>query len=104
MIIVPIEPMQLMDISKIENQMQMKPIAGSAQGLPFENILKDAISVAEQTQAVANTDAVNVALGNVDDIAQVQINTLKAKTAVQTAVQLTSRVVSCYKEIMQMSV
>lgn len=72
--------------------------------IPFENVLKDAVSTLQQTKATAESDAYRLALGDVDDLAQVQINMLKAESMVQTTVQLTTRMVNAYKEIMQMQV
>ena len=42
--------------------------------------------------------------GDADDLAQIQINSMKTSTLLQTTVQLTSRMVNTYKEIMQMQV
>lgn len=99
MYIVPITPTQLTGIVDTTQQ----ATTANAQ-LPFQDILQQAMRDAEQTQAVSETDANLLALGEVDDLAQVQINTLKATSALQTTVSLTSRVVSAYKEIMQMSI
>lgn len=99
MYIVPITPTQLTGIVDTAQQ----TTTANAQ-LPFQDILQQAMRDAEQTQAVSETDANLLALGEVDDLAQVQINTLKATSALQTTVSLTSRVVSAYKEVMQMSI
>jgi flagellar hook-basal body complex protein FliE len=72
--------------------------------VPFSNMLSDAIKDYETSQKTADDDSNALALGNSDNLAQVQIDSLKAQTALQTTVQLTSRMVSAYKEIMQMQV
>ena len=58
----------------------------------------------ETLQAQSAEDSRKLALGEIDNIAQVQINALKTSTMLQTTVQLTSRAVGAYKEIMQMQV
>lgn len=72
--------------------------------IPFANMLSDAINDYESSQKIADDESNTLAMGNSDDIAQVQIDSLKAQTALQTTVQLTSRMVTAYKEIMQMQV
>ncbi len=101
MFFVPIQPMQKMDFSQAETVAVQAQSAGSAS---FSDILQQAMQNYEQLQTVSEQDGEALALGQVDDLAQVQINTFKAQSALQTAVQLTSRAVSAYKEIMQMSV
>lgn len=70
----------------------------------FDSLLDSAMKNISEVEAQSEADSVNLALGDMNDLAQLQINTLKAESMVQTAVQLTSRVVSAYKEIMQMNV
>ena len=72
--------------------------------VPFSNILKDAVDNYTELQEVTDADNMALAFGDADNLAQIQIDSLKAETALQTTVQLTSRVVNAYKEIMQMSV
>lgn len=96
--ITPIEPMERMSF---EN-------AGAAvdqsQGEQFSSILQQAVQELEQAQSNSNADTMMLVNGEVDDIAQVQINSMKTSTLLQTTVQLTSRMVNTYKEIMQMQV
>lgn len=96
----PIQPIKPMIISdgKSEN-------AGKTEsGIPFSNVLKDAINEYEDLQQVTEQDTNSLAMGEADNLAQIQINSLKAQAALQTTVQLTSRAVNAYKEIMQMQV
>ena len=67
-------------------------------------MLSDAIKDYETSQKTADDDTNELALGNSDNLAQIQIDSLKSQTALQTTVQLTSRMVTAYKEIMQMQV
>ncbi|MCQ5130673.1 flagellar hook-basal body complex protein FliE [Butyricicoccus faecihominis] len=98
MVFIPITPMDpIKTAAKPETVRQQTQI-------PFENVLEDAVTALQQAQATAEGDAYRLAIGDVDDLAQVQVNMLKAESMVQTTVQLTTRIVNAYKEIMQMQV
>lgn len=70
----------------------------------FSSVLQQALDTVEDTKQNADKDSMQLALGNVSDLAQLQINSLKATAMVQTTTQLTTRVVNAYKEIMQMQI
>ena len=72
--------------------------------MPFQNVLSQAISETNRLSEISEQDSNDLLFGDVDNLAQIQINSLKAKTMLQTTVQLTSRAVNAYKEIMQMQV
>jgi len=91
-----IQPMTFSKISGVEK--------GSGSSTPFVNVLKEAADEYTSLQKIADADSEALALGDADNLAQIQINSLKAEAALQTTVQLTSRVVSTYKEIMQMNI
>lgn len=97
---IPIQPIQKMNFSEAETPVQAQSAAGSS----FGDILQQAMQNYEQMQTASEKDGNALTLGSADDLSQVQINTLKAQSALETAVQLTSHAVSAYKEIMQMSV
>lgn len=96
-LIEPIQPMEKMELSA--NEVKVETSSSS-----FSDILSSAVQELEAAQAQSNADSMKLALGDVDDIAQVQINAMKTSTMVQTAVQLTTRAVNAYKEIMQMQI
>ena len=93
----PIVPMKFGE----EQEVGLKKSDGGGQ---FQNILRQAIDQTNQLAEIAQQDSTNLALGTADDLVQVQINSLKAKTMLQTTVQLTTKAVNAYKEIMQMQV
>lgn len=96
-----IEPIQMMRMTGFgeENSLTEK-----AAGLPFANVLKDAITTMQETQQAADKDAVNLANGNVDDLAAIMVNSAKQATAIEMTVQLSTRIVNAYKEVMQMQI
>lgn len=98
--ITPIAPIERMGYTGGVNAVKTTTEAAST----FDSLLDSAMKNISEIEAQSEADSVNLALGDTNDLAQLQINTLKAESMVQTAVQLTSRVVSAYKEIMQMNV
>ncbi len=98
--ITPIQPMEKMDFSQPAEQLA----STSQQTGGFSQILQNAVNDLEALQQQTAEDTLNIALGDIDNLAQVQINSMKASTMLQTTVQLTSRAVNAYKEIMQMQV
>lgn len=72
--------------------------------IPFANVLSDAIKNMEQVQSISQQDSYNLALGKTDDLHTIQINSLKASTAINFTTALTGKVLSTYNEIMRMSI
>ncbi|WP_099205319.1 flagellar hook-basal body complex protein FliE [Scatolibacter rhodanostii] len=70
----------------------------------FGDILSQAVSELEAASETNQANDYQLALGDVDNLAQLQIDSLKTQTLLQTTVQLTTRAVNAYKEIMQMQV
>lgn len=97
----PIQAIQKMNFTtdKIEQS-----DSSSLSSIPFASVLQNAVNEYSNLQQTADTESQQLALGNTDNLAQITIDSLKAKAALQTTVQLTSRIVSAYKEIMQMQV
>lgn len=99
MFITPIMPMEFGD----NNTITQSEVSSVSQ-IPFANLLSQAIEETNKLSEIAEIDSQNLLLGNVDNLAQVQINSMKAESMIQTTVQLTTRVVNAYKEIMQMQI
>lgn len=72
--------------------------------VPFANVLQNAVNEYTTLEQTADEEGKQLVLGNTDNLAQITIDSLKAKAALQTTVQLTSRIVGAYKEIMQMQI
>ena len=79
-----------------------KKILSQEGGQSFASIMQEAIDTLQQAQQAA--DSYNLAMGDVDSLHNMMINSALEATAVETAVQLTGRAVSAYKEIMQMQI
>lgn len=99
MFIVPISPMPL--IGAPAEKMTQNP---DGSGIPFADILSSAMQNARETQAVSQQDAYNLAMGEMDDLHTMMINSSKAATAMEFTVELTGRAVNAYNEILRMQV
>ena len=66
--------------------------------------MQEAMDALRQSQKATAQDAYDLAMGDVSNLHSLMINSAMEATAVETAVQLTSRAVSAYKEIMQMQI
>lgn len=99
MFIVPISELQ--PIASISERGAVNNSA-PAMGKSFDSILKSAVKNLEEVQAVSDKDAIDLALGNSDDLHTIQINTMKATAAIELTTSVTSKVLSAYKEITNM--
>lgn len=98
----PIQPIEKMDFSKAVAPLAstMSPTGPST----FGDLLKQTMSDYAKLEQVTAQDSRALALGTADNLTQIQINSMKAEAALQTTVQLTTRTVNAYKEIMQMQI
>ena len=96
-----------MNIIPISSMPVMTPAASAAaakNALPFQNVFEQALKDVEETQQIKTADSYALATGDVDDIAQVMINTEKADIAVQMLVQMRNKILDAYSEIMRMNI
>jgi flagellar hook-basal body complex protein FliE len=97
-----IEPIKPLSFDK-DGVQAASPVEGRS-SMPFADVLRDAVSNYEVARIESDEDSMALTLGDVNNLAKIQINSMKAQAALSTTVQLTSRAVSAYKEIMQMQV
>ena len=103
MFIVPIS--RIDSIASLEGMERTAKLAESAGSkVPFADMLSKSIQELEASEAVSEQDALNMAMGDGGDLHTAMINSAILSTAVKTTVQLTSRAISSYKEIMQMQI
>ncbi len=70
----------------------------------FLDIFKTMIDNVKETDAQVQQDAIDLMLGDVDDLAQLQVNLEKAAVAVDLLVTVKNKAVDAYNEIMRMTV
>jgi len=95
---------QLPSISSVGQNAQPQQAANNNLNIPFADIFKETLANYQEAQQVSSEDAYNLAMGLTDDLHTVMINAEKATAALELTVQLTSKAVNAYKEIMQMQV
>ena len=100
MFIQPISPIQTLDVNS-----QAQAVGNSnAAKIPFSGVLQDAVENLQETEKIANQGSYDLAMGNTDDLSGLMIDGTKYATALEFTVQLSTRIVNAYKEVMQMQV
>lgn len=101
MFIVPIS--QMSSFAELQKQTSdIQPTAST--NMPFEDVLKDTVKTMQETQQVSRQDAYDLSMGQSDDLHSVMIHSAQASTALKLTVELTTRAVNAYKEIMQVQI
>lgn len=70
----------------------------------FSSILEKAYDNVREISEVSNKDAIDLSNGNIDNLHQIIINSERASTALEFAVQVTNKAVGAYSEIMRMQI
>ncbi len=103
MFIVPIS--QMPGIASLEETLKAGQAAQtSSSSLPFAEVFKQVLETVEETKAISDQDAYNLAMGKTDDLHTIMINAEKAATALEMTVQLSTRALAAYNEIMRMQI
>ena len=101
MFIVPISQMSPVTLEKTTS---VETGVGAESSVPFADVLASAIEATKETMAVAQQDSYRLAMGEMDDLHTMMINSTKATAALELTVEVTSRAVSAYNEILRMQV
>ena len=110
MFIVPLTPMatQLDNISSASRNIQAESADTSdsvkSEVKSFAEYLKESINNVKNLEAASDQSAYDLALDKTDNLEQVMLLSAKASTAVEATVQITTRAVNAYKEIIQMQI
>lgn len=96
MFIVPITPLS------INTEINPSTAINETSAGEFQGIFQDIITQAKETQEIANQDSLNLAMGQTDDLHNIMINAEKAAIALELTVQVTSKAINAYNEIMRM--
>lgn len=102
--------MNIIPIAKMPSIAELKGIggnndvSGNSSSVPFADIFKEIVAQQQKTAAVSENDARELALGNIDDLHTVMINSERAAAALELTVQMTSRALGAYNEIIRMQI
>ena len=93
------------NITPLETAGSKKQAEENAEGeATFLDIFESLVNNVKETDAQVQQDAIDLMLGDVDDLAQIQVNLEKAATAVDSLVTVKNKAVDAYNEIMRMTV
>ncbi len=102
MFIVPISQMPSIDSITGVAESQDSNQGGSS--VPFADVFQSIIAQQQEAQAISQQDAVDLAFGNIDDLHTVTINSERSAAALELTVQMTSRALAAYNEIIRMQI
>lgn len=105
-----ISPLERME--RMERMRRMLPMGEDAsttaivdpQQASFLDIFKGLINNAVETNEQVDRDAIDIMLGNIDDLATVQANIEKAGVAIDVLVSVKNEVLSAYNSIINMQI
>lgn len=97
-------PQQVSSVPGIGGAQPGGNASGLHDGVPFATLFRSAIANAEATAAVSRADSIALALGEIDDIGAMNVNSARASLAFELLVQLRNRVLEAYQEMMRMTV
>lgn len=72
--------------------------------MSFGDTLRSKIQNVKDLEQKSLASAYDISMGNTEDIESAMIDATKASVAIETAVQVTTRAVNAYKEIIQMQI
>jgi flagellar hook-basal body complex protein FliE len=67
-------------------------------------VLSDAIANLDELNAVKDADSYNLSIGDMDDLAAMMTNSLRADSAMTMIVELRNKLLEGYQEIMRTSI
>lgn len=94
----PMRRMQRMDAENVAIE------TSGAEKASFLDIFKGMVTNVIETNEQVDRDAIDLMLGNIDDLATVQANITKANIAVDLLVSVKNEVISSYNNIINMQV
>ena len=93
------DPMRRMQNMGAENA-----VVGEPQKASFLDIFKGMVTNVIETNEQVDRDAIDLMLGNIDDLATVQANITKANVAVDLLVSVKNEIISAYNNIINMQI
>ncbi len=102
MFIVPISKMP--SISSVAGTAESQQATQDGSSVPFADIFQGIIEQQQEAQAISQQDAIDLAFGNIDDLHTVTINSERSAAALELTVQMTSRALAAYNEIIRMQI
>lgn len=103
-----IDFVQIPTITAMQPMAQMDAHSGTSavnvKDASFIDVFRGLVDNVVETNEQVDRDAIDIMLGNIDDLAQVQTNIEKANTAVDLLVSVKNEALSAYNTIINMQV
>ncbi len=97
--------MQRMErMDRMSRMGEEKQYAVNAEDASFLDIFRGMVDNVVETNEQVDRDAIDLMLGNIDDVAQVQANITKAEVAVELLVTVKNEALSAYNSIINMQI
>lgn len=100
--IIPISRMP--SISELHEITRKSPESTGDVEVPFEDVFREMFGNLTEQQEISSNDSLDLFLGQTDDLHNIMINSEIAGLTLELTVQLTSRALNAYNEIMRMQV
>ena len=100
----PIEPLGRMERMDRMESMNAANTAIDTSQASFADVFRGLVNNVVETNEQVDRDAIDVMLGNVDDLATVQANIEKANMSVDVLVSVKNEVLSAYNSIINMQI
>ncbi len=97
----------MMRMPSIEETKDTNAVAAIGEGgssVPFADVFGSIIEQQQQAQAISQQDAVDLAFGNIDDLHNLSINSERSAAAIELTVQMATRALAAYNEIIKMQI
>ncbi|MGN1108824.1 MAG: flagellar hook-basal body complex protein FliE [Oscillospiraceae bacterium] len=97
--------MQRMErMDRMSRMGEEKQYAVNTEDASFLDIFRGMVDNVVETNEQVDRDAIDLMLGNIDDVAQVQANITKAEVAVELLVTVKNEALSAYNSIINMQI
>ena len=100
----PIEPLGRMERMDRMESMNAANTAIDTSQASFADVFRGLVNNVVETNEQVDRDAIDLMLGNIDNIAEMQANIEKANTAVDVLVTVKNEVISAYNSIINMQI
>ena len=97
-------PIQGLGSMQAIQPLETEQMAIKTDSASFLDVFRGMVDNVVETNEQVDRDAIDIMLGNIDDLAQVQANITKANTAVELLTTVKNEVLSAYSTIINMQV
>lgn len=93
-----------MPVSQVLHSQSKQNVAPGEAQVSFAKQLKSAVERVNEAQVLSDQKTKALAHGKIDDLHDVMITSQKASITLKTAIEMQSKVIDAYKEVMRMQI